>query len=393
MKAEDEKFWQWISAKDETYSSFHDSEYDFFYEPLNRPNYRPYEDYRLCFCVNREHFVASEPSGPFTRSLLYIPITDTYPRCPYDISFIPDKFKLLRVLDLETINMGISFASGIDLLLNLKYLAVGGDIESIPPSLSKLQNLETLVVKGLKKKVVLPDTIWRMKNLKHVHVTNRAIFTLHFAEDASISRLDNLVSLSLPCFKCQKPTNDMIMRFPNLRYLSCVALGPSDDFVDFCEFLALESLSKLEELKIMYHGKVLNAGQLNFPPSLRKLTLSNFRLPWSYISVIRGLQNLEVLKLISQAFEGSSWDMEDLEFGKLKYLKLDTLDIAHWVASCDNLPELQQLVVKNCKQLEEISVEDFPTLQKIEVQGCGKLPEELIQTIKEVEGLEVVINN
>ncbi|CAI9101988.1 OLC1v1000169C1 [Oldenlandia corymbosa var. corymbosa] len=201
LKAKDEKFSDLISTNDEPYSSFHNLDSDVYDELFSPSDSRIYSRYRLCFYVNREHFAVSRPSGPFTRSLQYIATSDTYPRCPYDVSFISHNFKRLSVLDLESIYMGSSFGNDIELLVLLRYLAVSGDMESIPPSFSKLQNLETLVVKGLKKKIVLPDTIWRMKKLRHIHITNRVIFTLQRTEDGSSSKLDNLVTLSVVFLK------------------------------------------------------------------------------------------------------------------------------------------------------------------------------------------------
>ncbi|CAI9095415.1 OLC1v1031368C1 [Oldenlandia corymbosa var. corymbosa] len=395
LRAADANFLKPISIDDEPYSSFNSIDHNFPLELLITSNERTYEENRLCFRVNREHFVVSRPSGPFVRSLLFFPTADMYPRRPYDLSFIPINFRSLRVLDLESINMGASFADGIQPLVDLRYLAVCGDMESVPSSLSNLENLETLLVKSLKSKVMLPETIWSMRKLRHICVTNCAVFTWGLIKD----EMHSLVSLSFPCFTCGKVTDEMIMRFPNLRKLRCIVLKPRDISVGFFPFPSFRSLCKLESLNISYYGQVLNAVELNFPSSVKKLTLSNFRLPRSHISLIGRLPKLEVLKLKSKAFEfeGSSWTMEEGEFLNLKYLKLDTLDIVLWDASSDNLPRLQQLIVRKCMQLEEIPFDfvNISTLVKIEVQQCGMSVEESVKRIgeEEIEGLQIVINN
>lgn len=56
------------------------------------------------------------------------------------------------------------------------------------------------VQKNMKRKVVLPDTIWSMKKLRHVHVSNHAIFTLPIDKKDRSLQLDSLVTLSLPYF-------------------------------------------------------------------------------------------------------------------------------------------------------------------------------------------------
>ncbi|CAI9095834.1 OLC1v1031857C1 [Oldenlandia corymbosa var. corymbosa] len=396
LKAKDENFWQFVSGTDEPYSEFDASNSDIPLEFLNISN-KTYKEYRLCFSMKRKHFVASKPSGPFVRSLLFFATADMHPRCPYDVSFIPSNYKRLRVLDLESINMGYSLPNGIELILDLRYLAISGDVDSITPSLSDLKNLETLLVKSSTDMVLLPETIWRMTKLRHIHVTNFATFIFHHEEHGSTSELYNLVSLSLPCFTCRKETSDMMMRFPNLQKLRCLVLEPRDFSEGTFQFPAFGSLCQLDSLKVSYYGKVLNVGELNFPSSIKKLTLSNFRLPWSHISVIGRLHNLEVLKLISRAFEGSRWDMEEEEFSKLKYLKLDTLNFECWNAYSDNFPQLQQLVVRHCMELEEIPIDfaSISTLQAIEVQQCGISVEESVGRIKEqdIEGLMIVINS
>ncbi|CAI9101981.1 OLC1v1000161C1 [Oldenlandia corymbosa var. corymbosa] len=398
LKAEEERFLLPISANDKPYSSFEALDYGVLYEHFNTSNSISYEQYRLSFCVDREQFVLSRPCGPFVRSLIFSAATDMSPSCSYDVSFISSNFERLRVLDLEHINMGSSFINGIELLIDLKYLAICGDIESIPPSLSKLQNLEILLVKGLKKKVALPDTIWRMEKLRHVHVSNHAIFTLPNAEKGKSSfQLNRLVTLSLPYFSLGEKTNETIIKFLNLRRLKCVFSEPRDFSENFCWASELKSLSQLQALKISYYGKGLNSDEWNLPSGLKELTLSKFRLSRDHLSEIGRLQNLEVLKLISCAFEEPSWEMSEGEFPSLKFLELKNLNIIHWDASSDHLPQLQQLVLRNCQQLDEVPLDlvSIPTLTRIEIQSCGDSVEASVREIEEqgIEGINIVIHN
>ncbi|KAK4376898.1 hypothetical protein RND71_003194 [Anisodus tanguticus] len=67
----------------------------------------------------------------------------------------------------------------------------------------------------------------------------------------------------------------------------------------------IEFLSRLESLKLVcnsYPAKLPH--EFNFPSKLRELTLSKFRLPWSEISIIGELPNLEIIRLLSRDFEG-----------------------------------------------------------------------------------------
>lgn len=180
-------------------------------------------------------------------------------------------------------------------------------------------------------------------------------------------------------------------RLPNLRKLSCIFCRSWDPSRSSDQFPKLDFLTHLESLRIIYSGSALNSAEFNLPMSIKKLTLSNFGLPWNQIDAIARLPKLQILKLHSRAFEGPRWDMRDEEFQELKYLMLDTLNIAQWNASSIHLPKLQHLVVKNCKDLEEIPYDfsEIDTLQIIEIQRCKQSVEQSVRNIKEV--FEVII--
>ncbi|GAA0185062.1 hypothetical protein LIER_32350 [Lithospermum erythrorhizon] len=112
--------------------------------------------------------------------------------------------------------------------------------------------------------------------------------------------------------------------------------------------------------------------EFRFPPSIKKLTLKMYCLPWSEISVIQELPNLEVLKLDRSAFTGDEWNMGDGVFPNLKYIRLRGLNIKRWNASSDHFPHLENLVVQGCEHLEEIPADfvNILTLKMIEVSGC-----------------------
>ncbi|KAL3506460.1 hypothetical protein ACH5RR_031842 [Cinchona calisaya] len=387
-KAKEENFLQLVTRCDKPYASFPSSDYGFEFD-FDRPiEHVTFKSYRLCIFLKRIHFVESRPSGLGTRSIIFCASTDLKSTFPYDISFIFNNFKLLRVLDLECINLGVSFPVEIELLVQLRYLAIGGYVRSIPQSISNLQKLETFVVKGFHGKVVLPDTIWRMKSLRHLHVNTHVAFELNDEKLGRYFQLENLVSLSRPSLSCGEDIEKIMKRFPNLSKLKCIFFESWDSSKNSNQFPRLNFLTCLESLNIFYYGNVLKTSEFILPLNLKKLTLSNFRLPWNHISAVGRLPNLQVLKLVSGAFEGQVWDMKEDEFRELIFLKLDTLNIAQWNASCDHLPKLQRLVLKNCNDLEKVPYEfsEIYTLEVIEVLWCGQSAEESAKEIEEVTG-------
>ncbi|XP_027100548.1 putative late blight resistance protein homolog R1A-10 [Coffea eugenioides] len=386
QKCEEENFLQWKNGYDELFPSSHmDLDYgvdpNYFCPPISQK----YEKRRVSICSKRNHFVMSRPSGPHVQSLLYFATSDLYPRCPYDITFIFDNFKLLKVLDLESINMGSSFPTEVQLLVRLRFLALCGDIDTIPASISNLRVLESLLVKGLKGKVLLPYTLWSMEKLRHVHVNNYAAIALQDSESTSSSQALNLVSLSCPYLLCGKGTEDIMRKLLKLQKLSCVFSELRDDSGKCNHFPVLNFLTELESLNVLYSGRIALPCKFEFPLNLKKLTLSKFRLPWDSISEIGRLPNLEVLKLLSRAFEGKVWEMKGGEFLKLKFLKLDSLNVAQWNASSDHLPQLQHLILRSCRQLKEVpsGFAESCTLEMIEVQLCTHTVEESVKSLQD----------
>ncbi|KAH0638460.1 hypothetical protein KY285_035046 [Solanum tuberosum] len=97
----------------------------------------------------------------------------------------------------------------------------------------------------------------------------------------------------------------------------------------------------------------------------------------------------EVLKLLSRAFEG----VQDGQFLKLKFLKLDSLNIEQWNISSDCLPSLEHLVLQSCKKLKEFPscLGDVSTLQSVELHWCSCSSVNSIISIQEDEGFKVYV--
>ncbi|KAK4357507.1 hypothetical protein RND71_023117 [Anisodus tanguticus] len=234
-------------------------------------------DYQLFIHSYQDEIDLWRPCRSNVRSLQFKGTDPDNLLWPRDISFIFDSFKVVKVLDLESFNIGGTFPREIQSLICLRYFAIQTDSNSIPSFIAKLWNLETFVVRRLG---------------------------------------GELVSSS-------------------------------------------------------YSAKLPH--EFSFPTKLRELTLSKFRLPWSEISIIGELHNLEILMLLSRAFEGNQCEVNVSEFPELKYLNLDNIDISQWSVSDDSFPKLECLVLTKCKQLEEIPSHfvDAISLKRIEVNRCG----------------------
>ncbi|KAM3325393.1 putative late blight resistance protein R1A-3 isoform X1 [Capsicum chacoense] len=374
-KAEEDNFFELLYKKDKcTYRDDLDDILESTYSLFPEEPRTTHNRHRLCIYSQRESFVKSKSSGPQVRSLLFFDINDISSIKSYDISPICLGFRLLRVLDLGCINVGNSFPRDIELMVQLRYLALQGNMRSVPSTIFKLIYLETFLLKAFKGEVCLPYTIWTLSKLRHLHIDARAVFGLDGYDGWNLILLENLQTVSTPSLIYEKDRtmdpNEVIRRLANLRKLRCISMDSDDCYY----FPSLVSLSQLESVKILHYGQSsLSSCRFNLPSNLRRLTLSKFRLPWSEISRIGRLPHLEVLKLLCRSFEGSQWDMREGEFLKLKFLKLDSLNIEKWNISSDCLPSLEHLVLRSCKKVEEFPscLGDIPMLRSIELHWCS----------------------
>ncbi|XP_074285970.1 putative late blight resistance protein homolog R1B-23 [Silene latifolia] len=277
--------------------------------------------------------------------------------------FVFKDFKSLTLLDLEKHEVGLyGISASVGELTLLRYLSLRGYIKTIPSSISRLLNLETLIVRGTRGEVDVPHTIFSLNKLRDLVVDKRASIGVHPSNNNSLSGLQNF---STPVLS-GSIADQIIVRLPNLRKLRCIILEESFDLS------ILDRLCHLKSLRMFYQSMNPFCGKLSFPSNLYKLTLSRFQLPWLEIEKIAVmLPRLEILKLLLRAFEGEQWSTT-ATFKNLKYLRMEGLNIKEWEASDDNFPSLERLVVRRCKSLDKIP-EEFGNkgdLMGIEAHWC-----------------------
>ncbi|KAJ9554001.1 hypothetical protein OSB04_018046 [Centaurea solstitialis] len=334
----------------------------------------PYKQCRVF--TNQDIYIVNfaHPPIPSIRSLLCFHKSRSL---IYDIAEYFRSFALLRVLDLRSCEL-IDFPLGIALLVHLRYLAIWY-ASGFPHSVCNLWSLQTLIVKTNPGMWYLPNNISDLVNLKHLW-SNKM--------------------LSLPCM--QKPMN--------LQSISNVVLGDGvDNFHTYfpsikklaftCKYWEdknhFELLPCLETLKLsvaFYRTKLRGPkhqptlqNHIWFPETLKKLTLVRCRLPWSDMSIIQSLPNLEVLKLIDNAFEGSQWDAGEQQFQRLEFLRLDSLNIKQWEACSTSFPCLKRLTLWFCYNLEEIPIEigEITTLELIEIDRWSNYS--VVESVKRIQ--------
>ncbi|KAK1380187.1 hypothetical protein POM88_026931 [Heracleum sosnowskyi] len=115
--------------------------------------------------------------------------------------------------------------------------------------------------------------------------------------------------------------------------------------------------------------------------------MSNTYLDRDEAWVFEMIPNLEVLKLKLHAFVGENWETSLKAFPRLKFLKLDELNIAAWTASRIHFPVLEHLQLYRCPYLMEIP-EDFDRSCK---RATGNLLEVASEQVRIRPSIQIVI--
>ncbi|CDP18740.1 unnamed protein product [Coffea canephora] len=347
--------------------------YDEIYT-FNEPRYPP----RLSICSSAEDFHKSKLFCPQLGSLLFFRQNagDDFPLA--DVSFLFCIYKHLTVLNLEHIVLiHKELPTEVESLCRLRYLALRADaMRFVPLSISNLSSMETFYLQSLVE-VSLPYTIWDMKKLRHVRVGGRlgarVLPSDNVLENSStLPDLDTLCYLRLPF---NQEGEAMLRRIPNIRRLKIVAADVGEEAC--FNMSQLDTLESLNILSNHFQGP-RNHFELSFPKNLKKLLLSGLNLPWSKISLIEQLPNLEVLKLLCDSLRGRRWELTEGGFPKLRVLTLSDVNVVEWTEtdtdSDDYFPCLEELKLVGELKLEQVPscLERISTLEMIKVYIWGK---------------------
>lgn len=318
-----------------------------------------------------------------------------------DASRVLHSFKLLRVLDLEHIDIGPRCPAELELLVQLAFLAIRGTFTLIPPWIAKLANLETFFVNPYSW-LSFPSSLWDLKRLKNLYIVGRyaeGILPLEYLDSSSVlNELDRLSGVHIPS---EVSIETLMRKFPNIRRLKYTMSLKNQEQGHCYKFVIPDYLSQLQSLSVSHQSGYLRTSDFCFPAHLRKLELSAFELSGINMSTIGELPNLEVLRMMYIKFEGDTWELNEREFSKLRILSLYSKGLVRWRSCDDQFLRLQKLLLRRCETLEEmpLCLDSIPTLEMIEVHDCSVAVENLVKVIEETQenfgnfGLKVIIKH
>ncbi|XP_047978960.1 putative late blight resistance protein homolog R1B-16 [Salvia hispanica] len=163
-------------------------------------------------------------------------------------------------------------------LTDLTYLASNIPDSIVPPAISKLQNLETLII--YRSEVHLPVEIWSLRQLRHLIAFS--FCPLPLPEGVTLL-LENLETFSKAAnYVCSER---MVKVIPNIKKLGiCYS---RDEFGSVYHLDNLIHLLQLEKLKLEVHSSfVLNLDNHVFPLSLKKLELNVEWISWKDMTIV-----------------------------------------------------------------------------------------------------------
>ncbi|MED6204156.1 hypothetical protein PIB30_006572 [Stylosanthes scabra] len=308
------------------------------------------------------------------RSLLYFGEATRWDSESQGWKQIMNGFKLARVLDMNKVVLcSTSSPSGLKTLIHLRYLRMtirdSRLMNNILDSICNLRNLETLhlmfAVGIFSESVSLPNKIWKLKSLRHVHLN---YYIKNWTWGASLwraksgeIRMENLQTLGCINHDVQTASilnNDM---FPNLTKLT---LCGTKEWREERESLSkiLQSLNKLHKLKLI--NIIIPLDPNVFATSLTKITLYS-SLDSRLIKTLGRLPNLKILKILRGKIHGNveciAGDFPQLQVLHVNWEDVKMDPLAKWIIEEGSMP-----LIRHCN-IPETSRSCTATMTESEV--------------------------
>ncbi|KAJ0834464.1 putative P-loop containing nucleoside triphosphate hydrolase, leucine-rich repeat domain superfamily [Helianthus annuus] len=340
-------------------------------------------------------------------------LTDLLPQLP-----------LLRVLSLSGFYIN-EVPESIGTLRHLRYLNLSRTkIKHLPETVCKLYNLQTLILCGCGKLTELPNNFQTLENLQHLDVRDTPLLFqmllgigelkgLHItlskiiigsesgSEVAKIKELKNLCG-KVSVVGLEKVHNAIHAHTANFseKRLGELELEWSDELCDSRnEMLEKEVLNELKPCDdTLVELKIKSYGGLEFPNwvgdplflHLKHVVISGCKrctslpplaqLPSLKELFIQGLSEVEVVGFELFGEVRAFPSLEILRFAKMRGWK-------KWLGGV--FPCLQQLIIHNCPNLVEVTLEALPSLNALEIYNCPNLVAVTLEPLPSLNALNM----
>ncbi|XP_074365484.1 disease resistance protein RPM1 [Apium graveolens] len=358
---------------------------------------------RLSVYHRGENIQLSKNTSYHLRSLFVFP-TDAC--SSFSLSAMSSRFRLLRVLDLQGVNIETVPGTLVN-LFNLRYLNLRETkVKELPKSMEALRNLQTLDLRdtGVKK---LPKDIPNMQKLCHLFLGCNMNYNLDSSGSchglpvpAGIGRIRDLQTLT--CVEANEQLIQQLSNLTDLRRLDITKLRPVSGeklctsiqkMTNLCRLSVVASedqelvLDNLTIPPLFLQKLTLIGGLKRLPPWLELLdSLTHLHLVSSHIKddLLSSLQKLPALVFLelNKAHEGNVLCFKKHGFPKLVKLKLRELLALESVRLEEGtLRCIKELHLIHCPELKVLpqGIENLTSLQSLKLEA---MPDEIVQRLE-----------
>ncbi|XP_058721423.1 putative disease resistance RPP13-like protein 1 [Vicia villosa] len=306
------------------------------------------------------------------------------------------KLKYLRMLSFRGYSdphSELELANEIGNLKLLRYLDLSWTtIKRLPNSISKLYNLETLILECCYCLTEFPLDLSKLDRLRHLNLNGTAIKKM----PKNISKLNHLQTLAY--FVVGEPSGSDIEELESLNLLQGeLCLSGLNNVTDPTHAVKtrLQDKKFLEEIHMIFDGSVVESNvsvldALKPNKNLKRLTINNYNGNMFPIW-LRGcdLPNLISLKLkYCHGIKIFGNNSTNVPFKFLEVLEFDWMsEWEEWLC-IEGFPRLKELYIENCPKLKRASLpQQLPSLQKLVIRWCEMLDVSIpnCDNIKELE--------
>ena len=287
-------------------------------------------------------------------------------------------------------------------MIHIRYLGLQcGQLEKLPPSVSNLVNLQSLILKGRNAGHVLDVTaaFWRIATLRHVvapFALPKVLGDLH-----SLQTLHGVQHL---CWDTRRgggggnplgtSTNLRSLELSGLHAKHAAALTAALESLDMLVHLMLDgeslpstvftipSLRRLQSLKLR--------GSMDSPegpggghdddeataddgvvryirPNLTRLSMWSTMVGQKFVDMLGELPSLAELTLMVAAFDGERLEFRDGRFRSLQKLKLGLPELEEWTVRAGAMASLARLTLFGCLKMRMLpeALAGIPELEEV----------------------------
>ncbi|PQP93829.1 putative disease resistance protein [Prunus yedoensis var. nudiflora] len=324
---------------------------------------------------NADRLVSSrdETNGD-VRSLLFFGLKEWRPKSEKGLLSPLKDFKVLRVLKVEGLcAREVDLPGEIGNMVHLRFLSVkNNNIKRFPPSLGNLVCLQTLNFRVQSGRVVIPNVIMKMKQLRHLylpwnyrtkgklelsnlgHLQTLYNLSSEYCDLKDVGRLTNLRKLRIRVSSSLQNLEEILKSTGStLNRIRSLIVFVENNISEEQAMQIVSSCRGIYKLKLQGPTAELPKDLRNYP-NLTKLELDYCGLSEDQMGILENLPNLTILRLLGEAFEENT---KILVFSK------------------GGFPSLEFLYVSKMHQIIELRVEEgaMPSLCRLKIKYCKGL--------------------